>query len=536
MSITDIFGSGTAINVPGAGASNAATANGVSNSLPVLSFAALLNSGQPSTNLNPAQPSTNVAGALQVQTDAGPAIVLPEFATLNISDGTQAQNDGAAPLEIGIPNISVPDLINGETLAIGDGVMGQGANSVFANQNVNGAGNTSAPNPPVQSAPVLNINAAPVALQNSVPSQNGLPLQSAQSATTPNTNAANVPAASLQNMAINPAVNNLATNNAAPVDANNNATNTATNTATPTLGTDAMLAVNNTPVLAAAQMAAQTSVTPMRPAPKNGGGAPILPNASATPQVPSSILAAVQSTNSAKPGNGPQQGANPSVNTANAANTAFAPMVSGLLGNPVESQLQTQISNQPYIDTGADRTIEQFGGQETDKQIRPNTLSTNTAAPAAQQMAHSRVGSEAVQKFAARLAARANGGATKFEMRIDPPQLGRVEVKIEISADNRVQAILHVENPDVLQDLQKNADALRRALIQEGFDLGSNDLDFQLGQQNTNSGYENPEFMNETDAEVLDHVMDVAMVDSATEIDTGHGYLLVPDQRIDIKA
>ena len=107
---------------------------------------------------------------------------------------------------------------------------------------------------------------------------------------------------------------------------------------------------------------------------------------------------------------------------------------------------------------------------------------------------------------------------------------------MQVSADNRVHAILTTENPEVMQDLQRSADSLRRALIQEGFDLGSNDLEFQMEQQ----GYQhnNPDAQQEQspNSQLAAKLLGEAVNQAQAEIDTGNGYWLLPDQRIDIRA
>jgi len=184
----------------------------------------------------------------------------------------------------------------------------------------------------------------------------------------------------------------------------------------------------------------------------------------------------------------------------------------------------TDVLDEAGISTGA-KTAGSVGSNTTVQQGM--TLS---------QSAASKIGAEAVSKFAARLASRANGGASRFEMRMDPPQLGRIEVKMQVSADNRVHAILTVENPEVLQDLQRSADSLRRALVQEGFDLGANDLEFQLEQQGFGQSDADKWRDEVLDAPTTAAVMDDALAQSQTHIDTGNGYWLVSDRRIDIRA
>ncbi|VAV96310.1 hypothetical protein MNBD_ALPHA06-376, partial [hydrothermal vent metagenome] len=198
--------------------------------------------------------------------------------------------------------------------------------------------------------------------------------------------------------------------------------------------------------------------------------------------------------------------------------------------------LHLQLQNKPESGFELDIATDKLGSVSTTQQ--GNSLRTDSVRlpSIANAEPASRIGAEAVSKFAARLAAKAVRGSSKIEMRLDPPQLGRIEVKMEMSSDNRVQAVMTVESPDVLLDLQKSADSLRRALVQEGFDLDNGSLEFQLEQQGTGAGEQDFDQTEPTTPAHLNQLMDDALLVTATEIDTGHGYLLVPDQRLDIKA
>ncbi|MBI1233930.1 MAG: hypothetical protein GC208_05450 [Alphaproteobacteria bacterium] len=74
-------------------------------------------------------------------------------------------------------------------------------------------------------------------------------------------------------------------------------------------------------------------------------------------------------------------------------------------------------------------------------------------------------------------------GQRQFEIRMDPPELGRVDVKLHVNSnDNRVHAILSAERPETLADLQRSARELERALADAGLDLSENGLQFELSQ------------------------------------------------------
>ncbi len=94
---------------------------------------------------------------------------------------------------------------------------------------------------------------------------------------------------------------------------------------------------------------------------------------------------------------------------------------------------------------------------------------TQRAAPAAAQ-----VGREIIRRF--------NGGTTNFEMRLDPAELGRVEIRMEVTRDNRVTAIVTAENPQALTELARHARELEQQLQSAGLQLSDAGLSFDLRQ------------------------------------------------------
>ncbi|WP_421787775.1 flagellar hook-length control protein FliK [Hyphobacterium sp.] len=84
--------------------------------------------------------------------------------------------------------------------------------------------------------------------------------------------------------------------------------------------------------------------------------------------------------------------------------------------------------------------------------------------------------------LAAQIAAKFQNGERRFEIRMDPPELGRVEVRMQVGPDNRVQAILSADRPETLQDMRQHIRELERALNEAGLELGENGLSFELSQ------------------------------------------------------
>jgi hypothetical protein len=86
---------------------------------------------------------------------------------------------------------------------------------------------------------------------------------------------------------------------------------------------------------------------------------------------------------------------------------------------------------------------------------------------------------------------RFDGKSTSINVRLDPPELGRVQVKLEVGADNRVSAVVAAENPATLSDLVRSARELERALQEAGLDLTGGGLSFDLadrGDKTSNDG------------------------------------------------
>lgn len=77
---------------------------------------------------------------------------------------------------------------------------------------------------------------------------------------------------------------------------------------------------------------------------------------------------------------------------------------------------------------------------------------------------------------------RFDGRAQRFEVRLDPAELGRVDVRIEIGADRKVHAILAAHDSAALNDLMRGQRALERALGDAGIDLSDGGLQFELAE------------------------------------------------------
>ncbi len=85
--------------------------------------------------------------------------------------------------------------------------------------------------------------------------------------------------------------------------------------------------------------------------------------------------------------------------------------------------------------------------------------------------------------LAVEIAARAQAGSNRFEIRLDPPDLGRIDVRLDIDRDGQVTSRLMVEKAETLDLLRRDAGELERALQQAGLKTGDSGLQFALRDQ-----------------------------------------------------
>jgi flagellar hook-length control protein FliK len=104
------------------------------------------------------------------------------------------------------------------------------------------------------------------------------------------------------------------------------------------------------------------------------------------------------------------------------------------------------------------------------------TAATNTAVP--------------LSGLALEIAVSARSGKSRFEIRLDPADLGRIDVRIDVDRNGQVTSHLTVEKPETLSMLRQDAPQLQRQLDDAGFKTGNGGLQFSLRDQSS-SGQNN---------------------------------------------
>lgn len=111
---------------------------------------------------------------------------------------------------------------------------------------------------------------------------------------------------------------------------------------------------------------------------------------------------------------------------------------------------------------------------------RPRTVAA-PAEPARTQHASATGAATPLRAVPIEIGLRALDGTDRFDIRLDPDDLGRIEVRLDIDRDKReVKAHLTVDRIETLQLLQRDASLLEQAFVQAGLTPSSDGLAMTL--------------------------------------------------------
>jgi flagellar hook-length control protein FliK len=146
----------------------------------------------------------------------------------------------------------------------------------------------------------------------------------------------------------------------------------------------------------------------------------------------------------------------------------------------------TQPAAQPLPDASDTAGIQAAGT------IQPQLHTAATSAAHASTLTATAATSDAVplSGLAMEIAVTARSGKSRFEIRLDPADLGRIDVRIDVDRNGHVTSHLTVEKAETLSMLRQDAPQLQRALDDAGFKTGGGGLQFSLRDQSS-SGQNN---------------------------------------------
>lgn len=89
-------------------------------------------------------------------------------------------------------------------------------------------------------------------------------------------------------------------------------------------------------------------------------------------------------------------------------------------------------------------------------------------------------GSSVTDQISVKISKALQAGNDRISIQLKPSELGRVDVKMELTQDGRVMAVVTAENKDTLDLLRRDASDLQKALQDAGMQLDSGDLSFNM--------------------------------------------------------
>jgi flagellar hook-length control protein FliK len=190
---------------------------------------------------------------------------------------------------------------------------------------------------------------------------------------------------------------------------------------------------------------------------------------------------------SSEPVGGSAESATPQAHVASAAAPAAANhAAAAAVADPHFDPVDSAGAPRPDDATGPARPdlAQSFTPPVSANSPAPATAAPLTAAPATS----SPLSPQAVpiSGLAIEIAARATRDEKSFQIRLDPPELGRIDVQLNVDASGHVTTHLTVDRPETLNLLRQDASSLQRALESTGLKANSGGLEFSL--RNHSSG------------------------------------------------
>lgn len=109
--------------------------------------------------------------------------------------------------------------------------------------------------------------------------------------------------------------------------------------------------------------------------------------------------------------------------------------------------------------------------------------------PSGAERAPAPTSSQVIDQIKVNINKSVKAGMDRVTIHLRPDNLGKIEVKMELSQDGKVRAFVNVENKDTLDLLQRDARGLEKALQDAGLRTDSNNLHFALkSDQNGQDG------------------------------------------------
>ena len=201
---------------------------------------------------------------------------------------------------------------------------------------------------------------------------------------------------------------------------------------------------------------------------------------------------------------GPNAGSNAGVNL-----TSTEGEVSGSFTNANQSsttttpsqQLASLLSGGGNADVALPNQAQVANGQVQQAIQQPVQQAVQQAAQPLAQFANAAFANDTLPAFTAQISRNFAAGQDSFNVRLNPSELGRVDVRVINNDDGTVSTQIRVERSETLDLFQRDIRALERTLQQSGVKLGSDGIDLSLKDNGTDQGGNSQAFDNDFDGQ-----------------------------------
>ncbi len=134
-------------------------------------------------------------------------------------------------------------------------------------------------------------------------------------------------------------------------------------------------------------------------------------------------------------------------------------------------------------------------------------VAANPIAPTAQVAPIPSAAAVPIAGVAIEIASQVQAGKNHFEIRLDPPELGRIEVRLDVDRDGHTTTRLIADRSDTLDLMRRDASGLERVLQDAGLKTTDNGLQFSLRDQTMGRQQDNTPAQSTTQIVVQDNTL-----------------------------
>lgn len=181
--------------------------------------------------------------------------------------------------------------------------------------------------------------------------------------------------------------------------------------------------------------------------------------------------------------------------SASNAPTASSTIVAANVNPAANSQTISPLSILPTLNTAAQDIMTALPDGDTidgmelgSKDSSTQSTTSSTAATKTPDLPPGlRNASPVTQQAWAGLISRMDGKSHQFQIRLDPAELGRINVSIEITKDKKATVVLAARSVEALAELSKGARSLEAALADAGVELEEGGLKLEMSSDESSS-------------------------------------------------